>query len=191
MTTTANIQTNGITANQDSSNMTEEGTMNHAANNIDLVSRLSNIFRTENISKLMATAAVGLALAIGVAMPSSASADVPTVINVGSQLASNWNDDFSLVFGTPDASAKVKLASISGPYNDDFSMVFGLGLDLGGTNNNANAKLTLRTISGPYNDDFSLVFGTPDAPAKVKLASISGPWNDDASLVFGTPDDVA
>jgi hypothetical protein len=27
---------------------------------------------------------------------------LPTVTNVGSQLASNWNDDFSLVFGAPD-----------------------------------------------------------------------------------------
>ena len=124
MTATANFQTNGNTAVQDSKNM-KEGTMNHANNNINMVSRLSNIFRTENISKLAATAAVGLALAIGVAMPSAASADVPTVVNVGSQLAFNWNDDFSLVYGTPDAPAKVKLASISGPYNDDFSMIFG------------------------------------------------------------------
>ena len=36
-----------------------------------------------------------------------------------------YNDDGSLVFGTPDNPANVKLASISGPYNDDGSLVFG------------------------------------------------------------------
>ena len=97
MTTTTNIQATNNTADQNSNNMTEEGTMNHANNNINMVSRISNMLRMENISKVVATAAVGLALTIGVAMPGTAKADVPTVINVGSQLASNWNDDGSLV----------------------------------------------------------------------------------------------
>ena len=180
---TTNIQTNGNTAVQDTNNMTEEGTMNHGNNNINMASRLSKLFHMENISKLVATATVGLALTIGVAMPGTASADVPTVTNVGSPGASNWNDDFSLVYGTPNAPAKVKLGAISGPYNDDFSLVFGTP--------DAPPKVKLATISGSWNDDFSLAYGIPDAPAKAKLATISVSWNDDFSLVFGTPDDIA
>ena len=53
MTATANIQTNGNTAIQDSNNMTEEGTMNHANNNIDMASRISNVLRMGSISKLV------------------------------------------------------------------------------------------------------------------------------------------
>lgn len=93
------------TATQNTNNMTEEGTMDHANNNIDMASRISNVLRMGDISKLAATAADGLALAIGMAMPGPASADVPTVPNLLNQSFSDYNDDFSWVFGTPDSVA--------------------------------------------------------------------------------------
>ncbi len=108
MTTTTNMKISANTATHNTNNMTEEGTMCHTNNNINLVSRISNVFRMENITKLVATAAVGLALTIGVVMPGSANADVPTVPNVVSQPVSNYGEDFSLVFGTPDAPAKLQ-----------------------------------------------------------------------------------
>ena len=106
MTTTTNNKISANTATQNTNNMTEDGTMNHANdNNITMVTRISNVLRMGSISKLAVTAAVGLALTIGIAMPGSASADIPSVTNVGSQLAANHNDDFSLVFGTFDTIA--------------------------------------------------------------------------------------
>ena len=90
MTTTTNIKMSANTATQNTTNMNEEETMNHTNNNINMVSRISNVFRMENISKLIATAAVGLALTIGVAMPGSANADIPSVTNVGSLGTAAW-----------------------------------------------------------------------------------------------------
>ena len=124
MTTTTNIQMSANTATEKTNNNLEEGTMIHPNNNINMVARISNIFRMENISKLGATAAVGPALTIGVAMPDSVNAETLSVTNVRSQYASN-NDDFFLVFGTPDAPAKVILLAADNMPNDHFSMVFG------------------------------------------------------------------
>ena len=90
MTTTANTKLSAIPAAQNTNSILEEGTMNHTNNNINTVSRISNVFRMENISKLIATAAVGLALTIGVAMPGSANADIPSVTNVGSLGTAAW-----------------------------------------------------------------------------------------------------
>jgi len=183
MTTTTNIKMNGNTASQDSNNMMEEGTMNHENNNMDMAARISSAFRMENVSKLVAAAAVGLALTIGVAMPGAAKADVPSVTNAGSYLTSELNDDFSLVFGTPDAPAKLTAKAAGFSYDDDFSLVFGIP--------DAPAKLTAKAAGFSYDDDFSLVFGIPDAPAKVRIAAADNMTNDDFSLVYGTPDLVS
>ena len=193
MTTTANIQSNGNGAVQNI-NMMEEGTMKRENNNINMVTRSPNIVRMGSISKIIGTAVLGLALTVSLAMPGGARADVPVVSSTSSSLFDNLNDDFSMVFGTPDSGlvlggvsprvlVNVKTASIGGVWNDDFSLVFGTP--------DAPAKLKTASISGAYNDDFSLVFGTPDSPAKLKTASISGVYNDDFSLVFGTPDSAA
>lgn len=102
MTTTTNIQMNNSAATQNTNNMTEEGTMNHANNSINMAARISNAFRMGSMSKVIA-AAVGLALTISIGMSGSASADVPSVTNIGSYLGYETNDDFSLVYGTPDS----------------------------------------------------------------------------------------
>jgi hypothetical protein len=154
MTTTTNINKSANTATQNNNNRTEEGTMNHTNNNINLVARISNAFRMENVSKLVATAAVGLALTIGVGMHSQASADNLSVTNLGSQLASNYNDDFSLVFGTPDAPSKLRIGAANNMSNDDFSLMFGTP--------DAPAKLQAKSSGIVYNDDFSMVFGIAD-----------------------------
>ncbi|MCI0844529.1 MAG: hypothetical protein J4N87_04185 [Chloroflexi bacterium] len=126
MTTTTNIQAIGNAANRNTDNKTEEGTMNNANDNINLVARISNVFRMENFSRLIAGGAVGLALTIGVAMPGPANADVPSVTNPGSYLTDVMNDDFSLVYGVPDAPAKlVKTSAAINMVNDDFSLVYG------------------------------------------------------------------
>ena len=125
MTTTTNIQISANTTTQNNNSKTEEGTMNHTDNNINMVSRISNVLRMGSISKMAVAAAFGLALTLGIAMPGSASADIPSVTNVGSQLVSNHNDDFSLVYGTPDAPTKVILRAANNMVNDDFSLVFG------------------------------------------------------------------
>ena len=154
MTTTTNINKSANTATQNNNNRTEEGTMNHTNNNINLVARISNAFRMENVSKLVATAAVGLALTIGVGMHSQASADNLSVTNLGSQLASNYNDDFSLVLGAPDAPAKLRIGAANNMSNDDFSLMFGTP--------DAPAKLQAKSSGIVYNDDFSMVFGIAD-----------------------------
>ena len=184
MTTTANIQSNGNGAVQNI-NMMEEGTMKRENNNINMVTRSPNIVRMGSISKIIGTAVLGLALTVSLAMPGGARADVPAVSPTGSTLFDNLNDDFSLVFGTPDAPAKLKTASISGAYNDDFSLVFGTP--------DSPAKLKTASISGVYNDDFSLVFGTPDSAAKEFSRTVRGldSMNDDGSLVYGVPDSIA
>ena len=69
MATTANIQTDGNTAVQHTNKIMEDGTMNHENNDINTVSRFSNAFRMGSISKLVAAAALGLALARGMAVP--------------------------------------------------------------------------------------------------------------------------
>lgn len=56
---------------------------------------------------MITAAAVGLALTIGVTMPGSASAVVPSATNPGSYLTSELHYDFSLVYGIPDALAKL------------------------------------------------------------------------------------
>ena len=150
MTMTTNIQRNGNPANQKTNNMTKEGTMNH----VNMVARISNFFRMENISKLIAGAAVGLALTIGVAMPGSTSA---AVTNPGSVLLDNMSDNFSLVYGTPDARAKVKNNATFDVWNDDFSLVYGTP--------DAPAKVKNNATIDVWNDDFSLVYGTPDSIA--------------------------
>ena len=180
MTTTTNIKMSANTATQNTNNMTDEGTTNHTNNNIKMVARISNVFRMENISKLVTTAAVGLALTIGLGMHSQASADNPSVTNVGSQLASNYNDDFSLVYGTPNTPAKVIIGATNNMANDDFSLVYGTP--------DAPAKLRIGAANNMVNDDFSLVYGTPDAPAKLRIGAANNMVNDDFSLVYGTPD---
>ena len=134
MTTTTNIKmTSNDTATQSIKSMTEEGTMNHTNDNINMVARISNAFRMGSMNKMIAAAAVGLALTIGVAMPGSASADVPSVTNPGSYLTSELNDDFPLVYGIPDAPAKLTrpiAASNMIMVNDDFSLVYGTPDDL-------------------------------------------------------------
>ena len=126
MTTTTNIQMNSTAENQNTNNMTEEGTMNHANNNINMVARISSAFRMGSMSKMITAAAVGLALTIGIGMSGTANADVPSVTNIGSYLGSGVNDDFSLVYGVPDSPAKViKLAATGTMTNDDFSLVYG------------------------------------------------------------------
>ena len=154
MTTTTNIKMSANTATQNTNNMTDEGTTNHTNNNIKMVARISNVFRMENISKLVATAAVGLALTIGLGMHSQASADNPSVTNVGSQLASNYKPDFSLVYGTPDAPAKLRIGAANNMVNDDFSLVYGTP--------DAPAKLQAESSGLVYNDDFSMIYGIPD-----------------------------
>ncbi|MDA1129183.1 MAG: hypothetical protein O2913_10865 [Chloroflexi bacterium] len=113
--------------------------MNHENNNINMGTRISSAFRTGRISKLIGTAAIGLALTIGVAMPSVARADLPSVTNPGSYLFESMNDDFSMVYGTPDT-----------------------GLDLLGASTSAPAKVKTNTASIMMNDDFSMVYGIPD-----------------------------
>jgi hypothetical protein len=103
MTTTTNIHMNSSAVNQNTNNMTEEGTMNHANNNINMVARISNAFRMGSMSQVIAAAAVGLALTISIGMSGTANADVPSVTNIGSYLGYELNDDFSLVYGTPDS----------------------------------------------------------------------------------------
>ena len=56
-----------------------QGTMNHENGNTNMVTGISNVFGKDNISKLIAGAAVGLALTLGVAMPGAASVDSPLV----------------------------------------------------------------------------------------------------------------
>ena len=159
MTTTTNIQENGSTASEQIDNMTEKGTMNHK-NNINMVSRFS---------KLIVGAAVGLALTIGVAMPGAANADLPAVSAPASVNFSSLNDDFSLVYGTPDVgsapsvSAKLTGSTNFNGLNDDFSMVYGTP-DVGSAPG-VSAKLAGSTNFNGLNDDFSLVYGTPDAIA--------------------------
>ena len=88
MTTTKTIQTadHGTTGKNDNNNkIMGEGTMNHENDNINMVTRISNVFGKDNISKLITGAAVGLALTMSVAMPGGASADSPLVsINTNS-----------------------------------------------------------------------------------------------------------
>ncbi len=192
MTTTTNIQMSANPATQNKNNKSEEGTMCPTNNNINMVARIANVFRMQNISKLVATAAVGLALTIGVAMPGTASADVPAVTNPGSYLVNNLNDDFSLVYGTPDSPAKVTLIAGANfnSMNDDFSLVYGTP--------DSPAKVKLNTETDLFNDDFSMVYGTPDEgmdfsgiSAKVRTSTgVTGldNMNDDFSLVYGTPD---
>ena len=103
MTTTTNIHMNSSAVNQNTNNMTEEGTMNHANNNINMVARISNAFRMGSMSQVIAATAVGLALTISIGMSGTANADVPSVTNIGSYLGYELNDDFSLVYGTPDS----------------------------------------------------------------------------------------
>ncbi len=186
MTTTTNIQMNSSTLNQNTNNMTEEGTMDHANNNINMVARMTSAFRMGSVSKVIAAAAVGLALTISIGMSGTANADVPSVTNIGSYLGSEVNDDFSLVYGTPDSPAKIiKLAASSNMTNDDFSLVYG-------TPDSPAKIIKLAASSNMTNDDFSLVYGTPDSPAKIiKLAASSNMTNDDFSLVYGTPDSPA
>ena len=213
MTTTANIQANGNTAVQNTNYITEEGTMNHASNNINMVTRISNAFRMGSISKFVAGATLGLALAIGLALPGAARADSPLVSVASSNISAMVNDDFSMIYGIPDngpgrfeasasASAMVRINTDVDGWNDDFSLVYGTpdsGLDFGGISTGAPAKVKLNTVTGLWNDDFSLVYGTPDsvldfggfatsASAKVRLNAISGMVNDDFSMVYGVPD---
>ncbi len=216
MTTTANIQTDCNTVVQNTNITTEEGAMNHASNNINMVTRISNAFRMGSISKFAAGATLGLALTIGLAMPGSARADSPLVAVSSSSVSGLWNDDFSLVYGTPDsglelggastsAAAKMKLNIDTDNWNDDFSMVYGTpdsGLELDGASTSAAAKVKLNIDTVNWNDDFSMVYGIPDngpgrsgasanAPAKVKMnTNMDLFWNDDFSLVYGTSDIV-
>ena len=64
---------------QDDEIFVENRTMNHENDNINTVTRISNVFGKDNITKLIAGAAVGLALTMSVAMPGAASADSPLV----------------------------------------------------------------------------------------------------------------
>jgi len=65
--------------------------MNHASNNINLATRISDSFRGGSISKLIAGAAVGLVLTIGVAMPGAAQANVSSVSGSTSDPATNFD----------------------------------------------------------------------------------------------------
>ena len=106
MTTTANIQADGNTAVQSTNNITEEGTMNHASNNINMVTRLSKGFRMSNIGKLVAGAALGLALTAAVVASGGSPAS-------GTDLATNLNDDFSMVYGIPDTGLELGVVPAS------------------------------------------------------------------------------
>ena len=176
MATTANIQTDGNTAVQHTNKIMEDGTMNHENNDIITVSRLSNGFGFGSISKIVAAAALGLALTIGLAMPGTARADSPLITAFSTSVSDLWNDDFSMVYGIPDnglgrsgasasASATLKINTNADDWNDDFSMVYGTpdnGLGLGGATTSAPAKLKINTNVDGWNDDFSMVHGIPD-----------------------------
>ncbi len=213
MTTTSNIQTDGNTAIQHTNKMTEEGTMNHANDNINIVARISNAFRMGSISKFVAGATLGLALTIGLAMPGDARADSPLVSVSSSNLVNNLNDDFSMVYGIPDngpgrsgvtASARVKLNTDTDFWNDDFSMLYGIpdnGPGRSGGGVSGSAKVKINAVTDLLNDDFSMVYGIPDngpgrgvstsARAKAKINTGTDGWNDDFSLIYGTPDNIS
>ena len=132
-----------------------------------MVTRLSNNVRMGSISKIIGTAVLGLALTVSLAMPGGARADVPAVSSTSSTLFDNLNDDFSMVFGTPDAPAKLKASTANWEYNDDFSMVYGIP-DNGPGRLGTNASVLAKAIdhgSEIMNDDFSMVYGMPDSVA--------------------------
>ena len=174
MTATANTQVDSTAVNNNTESR-EDGTMNYENNNINTVTRFSNSFRMGRISKVVATAALGLALAIGLVTPGSALGDTPSVSSINNSVVENLNDDFSLLYGIPDngpgrgitgASALAKVRINTDFWNDDFSMVYGIpdvGPGRGATSASAPAKVMFNTaIRGLWNDDFSMVYGIPD-----------------------------
>ena len=132
MTGTANIQMDGNMAIQKTNTIEEDGTIRYRNDNIKMVTRLSNAFRLGNISKLIAGAALGLALPIGLAMPGAASTDVPSG-SVSSSII--LNDDFSMVYGIPDT-----------------------GLELAGVSNSVLARVMVYPESMILDDNFSMVY---------------------------------
>ena len=95
MTAATNIHMghHGPTGTNENNNR-ENGKMNHENDNINMVTRISNVFGNDNISKLVAGAALGLALTIGVAMPGAVRADLPSIAtssSVSRSSALSWS----------------------------------------------------------------------------------------------------
>ena len=79
MTMTTNIQATGNTANQHTNKIMGDEAMNRRDDNINLVTRFSNVLAAGRISKFVASAALGLTLIVGLAMPGVAMADTISI----------------------------------------------------------------------------------------------------------------
>jgi hypothetical protein len=99
--------------------------------------RLGRVLNLKTPAKIAAGIAVSAALLFTATLPTGALADSPSASISRTNLDSVMNDDFSMVFGTPET-----------------------GPGLAGANTAAKVKLYIGTI--PWNDDFSMVFGTSD-----------------------------
>ena len=79
MRAAANFQMDRNSAAHNTKSLMENRTMNHENDNINMVTRISNVFGKGNISKLITGAAVGFALTIGGAMPGAVRAETPLI----------------------------------------------------------------------------------------------------------------
>ena len=93
--------------------------MNHENDNINMVTRIANVFGKDNISKLITCAAVGLALTIGVAMPAAVRPETPLISSFDSV---SFLDDYLMDHGV---SAKSKANTSSVDWFDEHLMGYG------------------------------------------------------------------
>ena len=91
-----NRQMNGNWAN--TNNELGDGTINH--DNDNLSTRLSNTVRLGNIRRIAAGAALGLSLAIVIALPSAAGADAPLVSSANYEITPTTFMGFLIINGS-------------------------------------------------------------------------------------------
>ena len=180
MTATANIQNDKNTAAKKTNKIMEDGEMNND-NIINMVTRLSNGFRRSNISKLAAGAAIGLALTTGVAMSIRASA--PSGV-----LATNLNNDVSIVYGIPDSASVAGYADMS---EENLELVTSSLVAGYADMSEENREIVPASFSVAGYDDMSeeIMIHAVEIGAGMIENTGTFDWSDYFSLVYGTPDD--